>query len=127
MTLTALYIKKNLKNLPLNELGISESNKIYINESLCPQLKFLHFIFRCALKSNYRANSTAIKRSMENFSWSQHNWQVKTFHEIVFNIIKKCVPRDPPWITKSQKSFLNKKNRLYHNYKKHGYKHEDKI
>ena len=37
------------------------------------------------------------------------NWQVKTFHEIFLNImasfipkeIKKCVPRDPPWINVS--------------------------
>ena len=79
---------------------------------------------------------------MENFPWSQQlnlntdpNWQVKTFHEIFLNImasfipneIKKCVPRDPPWIIKSLKTLLKKKNRLYHNYNKHGYKEEDKI
>ena len=89
-----------------------------------------------------RANSNAIKRSMENFPWSQQlnlktdpNWQVKTFHEIFLNImasfipneIKKCVPRDPPWINKSLKTLLKKKNRLYHDYKKHGYKEEGKI
>ena len=89
-----------------------------------------------------RANSNDIKRSMENFPWSQQlnlntdpNWQVKTFHEIFLNImvsfipneIKKCVPRDPSWINKSLKTLLKKKNRLYHNYKKHGYKEEDKI
>ena len=92
---------------------------------------------------NYnRKNSKPIKRRMKNLSWSQQlnlninpNWQVKSFHDICFNImtnfipniIKKCVPRDPPWITKSLKTLLNKKNRLYHNYKKHGYKHDDKI
>ena len=79
---------------------------------------------------------------MENFPWSQQlnlntypNWQVKTFHEIFLNImtsfipneIKKCVPRDPSWIDKSLKTLLKKKNRLYHNYKRHGYKEEDKL
>ena len=84
-----------------------------------------------------RANRAAIKRSMTNFPWSQHlnintnpNWQVKTFNSIFLNImsqfipneIKKFVPRDPPWITKSLKCMLNRKNRLFKNYKRHGYK-----
>ena len=42
------------------------------------------------------------------------------------NEIKKCIPRDPPWINKSLKTLLKKKNRLFCNYKKHGYKDEDK-
>ena len=39
--------------------------------------------------------------------------------------IKKCVPRDPPWIDKSLKTLLKKKNRLCYNYKRHGYKEEE--
>ena len=89
-----------------------------------------------------RANTAAIKRSMTNFPWVQHfntntdpNWQVKTFTEIFLNIMsnlipnetKKFVPRDPPWITKPLKSMLNRKNRLFKNYKKHCYKEEDKV
>ena len=89
-----------------------------------------------------RANMNAIKRSMTNFPWLQHlslnndpNWQVKTFTDIVLNIIsnfvpneiKRFVPRDPPWITKPLKNMLNRKNRLYKSYKRHGYKEEDKI
>ena len=89
-----------------------------------------------------RANTAAIKRSMTNFPWLQHfdtntdpNWQVKTFTEIFLNImsnlipneIKKFVPRDPPWITKPLKTMLNRKNRLFKNYKKHRYKEEDKV
>ena len=41
-----------------------------------------------------RADSAAIKRSMENFSWRQHfsinndpNWQVKTFTDTLLNIM----------------------------------------
>ena len=89
-----------------------------------------------------RANTAAIKKSMISFPWVQHfrlnpdpNWQVKTFTGIFLNImstfipneIKKCSPRDPPWITSQLKSLLNKKNRLYKNYKRHGYKAEDKV
>ena len=89
-----------------------------------------------------RANAAAIKGSMTNFPWLQHfnintdpNWQVKTFTEIFLNImsnlipneIKKFVPRDPPCITKSLKTMLNRKNRLFKNYKKHRYKEEDKV
>ena len=58
------------------------------------------------------------------FPWIDHlsvnhdvNWQVKTFTEIVLNImrnfipneIKRTVPRNPPWINKQLKTLLNKK------------------
>ena len=39
----------------------------------------------------------------------------------------RIVPRDPPWITKPVKAMLNRKNRLFKNYKRHGYKPEDKV
>ena len=89
-----------------------------------------------------RANTAAIKKSMISFPWVQHfrlnpdpNWQVKTFTDIFLNImstfipneIKRCSPRDPPWITSHLKTLLNKKNRLYKNYKRHGYRAEDKV
>ena len=89
-----------------------------------------------------RSNTDAIQRSMKNFPWHQHfnlnhdvNWQVKTFTEIVLNImsnfipndVKRFVHRDPPWIDKHLKTMLNRKNRLYKNYKKHGFKAEDKL
>ena len=41
--------------------------------------------------------------------------------------IKRFVPRNPPWITKPLKTMLNRKNRLFKNYKRHGYKAEDKV
>ena len=89
-----------------------------------------------------RANTAAIKRSMTSFPGLQHlnintdpNWQVKTFIDIFLNIMSNCIPnetkkfipRDPPWITKSLKTILNRKNRLFKNYKKHRYKEEDKV
>ena len=89
-----------------------------------------------------RATTAAIKRSMNSFPWHQHlntntdpNWQVKTFTHIFLNImsnfipngIKKFVPRDPPWISKPLKTMLNRKNRLFKNYKKHGYKAVGKV
>ena len=42
------------------------------------------------------------------------------------NEIKKIVPRDPPWIDRNLKSMLKKKDKHYRNYKKHGYREEDK-
>ena len=90
----------------------------------------------------HRANSAAIKRCMTSFPWRLYlsintdpNWQVKTFTDIFLNImsnfipneIKRFVPRDPPWITKALKTMLNKKNKLFKNYKRHGYKIEDKV
>ena len=89
-----------------------------------------------------RANTSAIQRSLTNFPWAQHfnlnhdvNWQVKSFTEIFLNIMSNFVPnevkrfvhRDPPWIDKQLKTMLNRKNRLYKNFKKHGYRAEDKI
>ena len=45
---------------------------------------------------------------------------------LIPNETKRFVSRDPPCITNSIKTLLNKKNRLFKNYKKHGYKIEDK-
>ena len=79
---------------------------------------------------------------MTSFPWRQHlnlntdpNWQVKTFTDILLNIMsnfipnetKRFIPRDPPWITKSLKTMLNRRNNLYRNYKKHRFKAEDKV
>ena len=87
------------------------------------------------------AHTTAIRNSMLNFPWRKHlslnldtNWQVKEFNEIFLNIMnnfipnemKKVLPRNPPWINKSLKTLLKKKNRLYKNYKKNGFKENDR-
>ena len=78
-----------------------------------------------------RANFAAIKKSMTNFPRFEQlnlnmdiNWQVKTFTEIFLNLMS---PRDPSWITKPIKTMLNRKNRLFKNYKKHRYKDEHKV
>ena len=42
------------------------------------------------------------------------------------NKIINGVPGDPPWISRSLKNMLNKQNRLFQNYKRHGYKFDDK-
>ena len=59
---------------------------------------------------------------------------VKTFTGIFFNIMsnfipnetKRLVPRDPSWLTKPIKILLNRENRLFKNYKRQGYKNEDR-
>ena len=43
------------------------------------------------------------------------------------NKIKRIVPHDPPWITKPLKTMLNRKNRFFKKYKRHGYKLEDNV
>ena len=63
------------------------------------------------------------------------NWQVKTFTDTLLNImssfipneIKRFVPRDPPWISKPLEAIHNRKNRIFNNYKRHGYKADDKV
>ena len=79
---------------------------------------------------------------MTGISWRQHlnlntdpNWQVKTFTDTFLNIMSNFIPnetkiyisRNPPWITKLLKTMLNRKNRLFNNYKRHGYKAQDKV
>ena len=88
-----------------------------------------------------KANTDAIKRSMTSFPWARHlginsdiNWQTKQFQNIFLNImsnfipndVKKIRPRDSPWVTKTLKTLLKKKDTIYRNYKKHGYKDADK-
>ena len=83
-----------------------------------------------------------IKRCISNFHWEQHfrlnpdpNWQVNFFTDTIMNIMTnfipnktiQVVPSDPPWIDQSLKSMLNKQNRMYKNYKKHGFKPCDKL
>ena len=66
-----------------------------------------------------RANLDAIRRGMNSFPWEQHlrlnndvNWQVKSFTEIVLNImsnfipneVKRIVSRDLSWIDKELKA-----------------------
>ena len=46
---------------------------------------------------------------------------------LIPNETKRFVPCDPPWITKPLKTMLNRKNRLFKNYKKHRYKEENKV
>ena len=79
---------------------------------------------------------------MTNFPWLQHlslnrdpNWQVKTFTDIILNIManfvphetRNIIPRDSPWITRQLKTMLNRKNRFFRNYKRHGYKEGDRL
>ena len=79
---------------------------------------------------------------MRNFNWGHHlnlnsnpDWQVKEFNKTFLNImsnfipneIRKILPRDNPWITKPLKTMIRKKNRLYNSYKKHGFRHDDKV
>ena len=89
-----------------------------------------------------RANIPLHKRSMFKFPRLQHldinqdpNWQVKTSTKFFLNFManfipnemKRIIPRDPPWITERLKTMLNRKNRFFKNYKRHGYKLEDKV
>ena len=90
-----------------------------------------------------RANKELLCRSMASFPWEeQHlnlnndpNWQTQEFTKIFLNImsnfipheIKKILPRDSPWVTKPLKAMIKRKNRLYKNYKKHGFQDHDKV
>ena len=78
---------------------------------------------------------------MAGFPWARHlslntdpNWQVKTLQETFMNIMsnfipnkmKKFFPRDSPWISRELKTLLRRKDRLYRNYKRHGFLVEDR-
>ena len=46
----AIHKRKELKTLDKRKLGFDPETKIFLNESLCPPLRFLHFKVRKALK-----------------------------------------------------------------------------
>ena len=89
-----------------------------------------------------KANTAAIQRNMSNSRWLQHfnlnsdiNWQVKTFTDIFLNIMSNFIPNEIKtiishelsWITRTLKTMVKRKNRLFKNYKKHRYKEEDNV
>ena len=89
-----------------------------------------------------KADSNLIRKSINDFPWEEHfskkldvNWQVRSFTEIILNIMAnfipnkviKIIPRDPPWIDNHLKTMLKQQQRLYRNYKRHGFKVEDKV
>ena len=43
------------------------------------------------------------------------------------NEIKRIIPRNPPWIIKPLNTMLNRNNKFFKNYKRHGYKLEDNV
>ena len=80
--------------------------------------------------------------SIKRFPWNQHlnlnpnpNWQDKEFTKVFLNIMsnnipqatKKILPRDEQWKTKPLKSMINRKDRFYKNYKRHGCRKNDKV
>ena len=88
------------------------------------------------------ADIVLIQRSMSEFDWenlllpiANPNVQVSlfenTFLNIMSNFIPNCIskinPKDPPWITTDLKRMINRQNRLYKNYKRHGFRKEDKL
>ena len=48
---TALYKRKNLKDMNMNKFGFSEQTRIYINESLCPMMSYMFYKVRQARKN----------------------------------------------------------------------------
>ena len=66
----------------------------------------------------------AIRRNIELYRWQETfqelqcpNLQVKALNEVLINIFPT---RQAPWITKSIKNFIRKKNRAYKNFVKNG-------
>ena len=89
-----------------------------------------------------RADINLIRTTISRFPWEEYfrdnhnvNWQVDFFTETILNIMSnfipnkiiKIIPSDPPWIDKNLKTMLNKQKRLYRNYKRHGFRTDDKV
>ena len=83
-----------------------------------------------------KSDSDNIKQSIEIFNWQKHlgslkcsNEQVKLLNETLLKIYsnfipnkaKKIRPNEVPWMTRSIKNFLRKKNRIYRNAVKKGH------
>ena len=83
-----------------------------------------------------KSDSANIKRSIEMFNWQKHlgslqcsNEQVKLLNETLLNSYSNFIPnktknirpKEVPWMTRSIKNFLRKKNRIYRNAIKKGH------
>ena len=79
---------------------------------------------------------------MTSYSWIQQlninldtNWETKTFTKIFLNIISNFIPHetkiitscDTPRVTEALKTILNRKNRRFKKFKRHGCQETDKI
>ena len=82
-----------------------------------------------------KADFVNIMRSIDMFKWQDHlnkiespNVQVKLLNDVHLNIysnfipnqVKTIRPRQAPWITKTVKNFLRKKNHAYRNFVRRG-------
>ena len=82
-----------------------------------------------------KADFVAIRKSIAMFRWREHlenltcpNEQVKLLNEVLLNIytnfipneVKTIRPRQAPWITRTIKNFLRKKNHAYKNFVRNG-------
>ena len=88
-----------------------------------------------------RAQVELLQRSIAEFPWHDKlnsnldpNWQVTTFNSILLNILSNYIPnkvvkidpKDPPWITHDLKKMIKRQQRMYKNFKRHGYRDEDR-
>ena len=80
--------------------------------------------------------------AMQEFPWqvtldsnNNPNLQVSKCSNIFLNIMSNFIPnklvkvhpKDPPWVTQELKWMIKRQNRMYKNYKRHGYLNNDKI
>ena len=137
-------IFSNQPNLIL-ESGVHPSLSSFCHH----QIVFVKINFKLILPPVYKrevwhfknARFDLIKQSIDRFDWEgalgnlEVNEQVKIFTETLLNIFRNFIPnetitcksRDPPWMTKTIKKSLRRKNRLYKKYISRGMKEEDKI
>ena len=62
------------------------------------------------------------------------NWQVNFFNQTFLNIMSNFIPnktikidpKDPPWINCDLKNMLKRQNRMYKNFKRHGFSEADR-
>ena len=88
-----------------------------------------------------KAHFVNIMKSIDIFNWQDHldklacpNEQVKLLNDVLLNIysnfipneVKTIRPRQAPWITKTVKNFLRKKNHAYRNFVRRG-RPDDKL
>ena len=98
--------------------------------------------FRLKIWQYNKADKELLQRSLSEFPWRETlnsntnpNWEVATFNtgllntmpNFIPNRIVKIDPKDPPWITHNSKNMIKRQNRMYKNYKRHGYLNDDKV
>lgn len=97
--------------------------------------------FRRKVWDNKKSNVFLLQRAIREYPWDDMlnsnpdpNWQIAFFNSTFLNIMSNFIPnkfvkidsKDPPWIIPNLKNMIKRQQRIYKNFKRHGFNENDK-